>query len=120
MKKLKKNIDKASNRNFKMTNELVKENLMLSKNIYDKIEKGDFVLEDNNSPNFIDLKDYNPIKSSKSNNCLQRLGLNFSFNKEKSSSLKDLIDFDNMSANYNKNNSDSEFSDMDDNVETKV
>jgi hypothetical protein len=122
---MKKNIDRVAIQNFKITNDLLKENLIVSRNIYDKIEKGD------NYTNLIDLKDYKsskPNNSTKSNNCLQF----FSFGTSNSNNDNRLpihkipskdnifIDFDNMSANYNKNNSDSEFSDVDDNVETKV
>jgi hypothetical protein len=125
LKKIKKNIDRVAIQNFKITNDLLKENLMVSRNIYDKIEKGD------NYTNLIDLKDYKsskPNNSTKTNNCLQF----FSFGSSNSNNnnripihkipSKDniFIDFDNMSTNYNKNNSDSEFSDVDDNVETKV
>ena len=127
LKKMKKNIDRNANQNFKVTNDLLKENLIVSRNIYEKIEKGDnFVIEDHNKySNFIDLKDYNPNKSTKSNNCLQFFGLcNNTKNNNKKLPLSNkndyAIDFENMSANYNKNNSDSEFSDMDDNVSTKV
>jgi hypothetical protein len=126
LKKMKKNIDRNANQNFKVTNNLLKENLIVSRNIYEKIEKGDnFLLEDNNKhSNFIDLKDYNPNNSIKSNNFLQFFGLcnNTKYNKKLPLSTKNdyVIDFENMSANYNKNNSDSEFSDMDDNVSTKV
>jgi hypothetical protein len=126
LKKMKKNIDRNAIQNFKVTNNLLKENLIVSRNIYEKIEKGDnFVIEDNAKySNFIDLKDYNPNKSTKSNNCLQFFGLcnNTKYNKKLPLSTKNdyVIDFENMSANYNKNNSDSEFSDMDENVSTKV
>lgn len=127
LKKMKKNIDRNANQNFKVTNDLLKENLIVSRNIYEKIDKGDnFVIEDHNKySNFIDLKDYNLNKSSKSNNCLQFFGLcNNTKNNNKKLPLSNkndyAIDFENMSANYNKNNSDSEFSDMDDNVSTKV
>jgi hypothetical protein len=115
-KKFKKNIDKVNNRNFKFTNELIRENLELSKTIYDKIEKND-----NFSSHVIDLHDFTNNKtnsSNDSNGCLKFFGI-YSGNTSKS---KDIIlhDFDNNSVIYNKNNSDSDFSDMDDNVETKV
>ena len=136
LKKMKKNIDRVAIQNFKITNDLLKENLMVSRNIYDKIEKGD------NYTNLIDLKDYKPnnstnsTNSTKSNNCLQFwcFGSGSSSNSNNNNNnripihsihnipSKDniIIDFDNMSVNYNKNNSDSELSDVDDNVETKV
>jgi len=129
LKKIKKNIDRVAIQNFKITNDLLKENLMVSRNIYDKIEKGD------NYTNLIDLKDYKsskPNNSTKTNNCLQYwcFGSNSNNNRIPIPSIHNIhsipskdniiIDFDNMSVNYNKNNSDSELSDVDDNVETKV
>jgi hypothetical protein len=53
LKKIKKNMDKISKQNFKITNNLIKENLSVSKNIYDKMER------DEKFSNVIDLKDYN-------------------------------------------------------------
>jgi hypothetical protein len=112
LKKLKKNIEKVNQRNFKFTNDLMRENLSVSKNIYDKIER------DENYPHIIDLQDYSSNKNSKPSSCFTFFGCG---SGETVEIVKDnIIDFDNMSGIYNKNNSDSDFSDMDDNVETKV
>jgi hypothetical protein len=112
LKKLKKNIEKVNQRNFKFTNDLMRENLTVSKNIYDKIES------DENYPHIIDLQDYPSNKNSKPSSCFTFFGCG---SGETVEIVKDnMIDFDNMSGIYNKNNSDSDFSDMDDNVETKV
>jgi len=114
LKKIKKNMEKVSKQNFKITNNLIKENLSVSKNIYDMMER------DEKFTNFIDLKDYNSnnLSNKVTNNCFKL----FSFtSKNNDKPIKELvIDFDNASVNYNKNNSDSEFSDVDDNVVTKV
>ena len=112
LKKLKKNIEKVNQRNFKFTNDLMRENLSVSKNIYDKIER------DENYPHIIDLQDYPSNKNTKTSSCFKFFGCG---GGETVEIVKDnMIDFDNMSGIYNKNNSDSDFSDMDDNVETKV
>ena len=114
LKKIKKNMDKISKQNFKITNNLIKENLSLSKNIYDKMER------DEKFSNVIDLKDYNSnnLSNRGTNNCFKFFSFTGNNNDKPNKEL--MIDFDNASLNYNKNNSDSEFSDMDDNVVTKV
>jgi hypothetical protein len=114
LKKIKKNMDKISKQNFKITNNLIKENLSVSKNIYDKMER------DEKFSNVIDLKDYNSnnLSNRVTNNCFKFF--NFTGNNNDKPIKELMIDFDNASLNYNKNNSDSEFSDMDDNVVTKV
>jgi hypothetical protein len=114
LKKLKKNIEKVNERNFKLTNDLMRENLTVSKNIYDKIER------DENSPHIIDLHDY-PNKTNKTNKTKSCYNFFGCAGGETVEIVKDnMIDFDNMSGIYNKNNSDSDFSDVDDNVETTV
>jgi hypothetical protein len=48
LKKIKQNLDKISIKNYKLTSELINKNMNLSKNIYDKLEKG--VMSQNNKP----------------------------------------------------------------------
>jgi phosphatidylglycerophosphate synthase len=96
LKKVKKNLDKLS-----LTNDLVKENINLSKNIYKKLDK------DNKSffsSNFINLHDVLKYKSSQNENEIEQEG----------------IDKNNEMQKYPRKGSDSDLSDMDINVETIV
>jgi hypothetical protein len=96
LKKVKKNLDKLS-----LTNDLVKENINLSKNIYKKLDK------DNKSffgSNFINLHDVLNYKSSQNENEIEQEG----------------IDKNNEIQKYSRKGSDSDLSDMDINVETIV
>ena len=122
LKNLKKNLDKMNERNFKITNELLKDNLKWSRNIYEKIDKGDLrkkeyvlnstnVSENGDYPIIIDLKNTDSLLASDdSNKCFRFFGL--SKNKGYAN------DYD--QEFKNKNNSDSDFSDMDENVMTIV
>lgn len=117
LKKIKQNLDKMSVKNFKITNELINENINLSKNIYDKIEQG--MICQNNYPT--------PKNRGIRNRIISLFDVGHS---EKNIEKEDnIIDYNNDN-NYrdvfenqsycNRKNSDSDFSDMDINVETKV
>ena len=96
LKKVKKNLDKLS-----LTNDLVKENINLSKNIYKKLDK------DNKSifgSNFINLRDVLNYKSSQNENEPEQEGINSNNEMQK----------------HPRKGSDSDLSDMDINVETIV
>jgi hypothetical protein len=115
LKKIKKNFDDLSIKNFKITNELINDNINLSKNIYDKIEKGivchkGTIQKKSNLSKIISLFDVsNSEKNMKNDN-----------KNEFESSFMNYKDvFENQSY-YNRKNSDSDFSDMDINVDTKV
>lgn len=114
LKKIKENMDKLSIQNHKLTNELISKNITLSKNIYDKMEKGNPYYYSENSGNenkkssfgfskIINLFDKNGNSKNNENN-----------NKNLDSSVIEDTIF------YARKNSDSDFSDMDINVETKV
>lgn len=122
LKNLKKNLDKMNERNFKLTNELLRDNLKWSRNIYEKIDRVDFrkketvlnsanVSENGDYPIIIDLKNTDSLLASDdSNKCFRFFGL-----------CKNYGNTNDYGAEYkNKNNSDSDFSDMDENVETTV
>jgi hypothetical protein len=115
LKKIKKNLDDLSIKNFKITNELINENINLSKNIYDKIEKGivcqnDVVPKKSRFSKIISLFDVGNSEKNMNHYNKNELESNFMDYKEV---------FENQSY-YNRKNSDSDFSDMDINVDTKV
>jgi len=115
LKKIKKNLDELSIKNFKITNELIHENINLSKNIYDKIEQG---IVCHNTPKktrfrrFISLFD---VGNSEKN--IEKEDNTIGDFNNTNNKYHDV--FENQSY-YNRKNSDSDFSDMDINVETKV
>jgi hypothetical protein len=104
LKKIKQNLDKLS-----FTNELVKENINLSKNIYKKLDKE----KDNNTKNYfssslINLRDmiYVDKNITEKNDCKEQLEIMFEDDEE--------------IQKYPRKGSDSDLSDMDINVETIV
>jgi hypothetical protein len=104
LKNIKENIDKLSIQNYKLTNNLLNENITLSKNIYEKIEEG------KNGVNNVTI----PKK---------KLGFQRIINLFDSGGSKE-IDENNIQLykneiSYERKNSDSDFSDMDIHVETK-
>jgi hypothetical protein len=116
LKKIKQNLDKISIKNYKLTSELINKNMNLSKNIYDKLEKG--VMSQNNKPQktgfnrIINLFDI--ANNEKKNECIiNDIEENFNYGNN------NLNLFETQSY-CNRKNSDSDFSDMDINVETKV
>jgi hypothetical protein len=123
LKNFKKNLDKMNERNFKLTNELLRDNLKWSRNIYEKIDKVDFRKKEdnftngmNNSENgdypiIIDLKNTESLLANDdSNKCFRFFGI-----------CKNNENINDYGQEFkNKNNSDSDFSDMDENVETIV
>ena len=115
LKKIKKNLDDLSIKNFKITNELINENINLSKNIYDKIEKGmvchkGTIPKKSHLSKIISLFDVSNSEKNMKYDNKNQLESNFMDYKEV---------FENQSY-YNRKNSDSDFSDMDINVDTKV
>ena len=119
LKKIKQNLDNMTIKNFKITNNLINENINLSKNIYDKIEQG-----------IVCHKEATPTKSRISKfinlfeigNSEKKMTPDENNNDETENNFmnyKDAFSFENQSY-YNRKNSDSDFSDMDINVETKV
>ena len=115
LKKIKQNLDSISIKNYKLTSELINEHMHLSKNIYDKIEQGTLY---QNKPNpkkggfnrIISLFDVSNSEKNMKYDNKDQLESNFMDYKEV---------FETQSY-YNRKNSDSDFSDMDINVETKV
>ena len=107
LKKIKQDLDKISIKNYKLTSELINKNMNLSKNIYDKLEEG--VMCQNNKPQktfvnrIVNLFD---IANNERKN-------------EENANSNNLNIFETQSY-CNRKNSDSDFSDMDINVETKV
>jgi len=115
LKKIKKNLDDLSIKNFKITNELINENINLSKNIYDKIEKGmvchkDTIPKKSRLRTIISLFDVGNSEKNMNRDNKNEVEGNFIDYKDA---------FENQSY-YNRKNSDSDFSDMDINVDTKV
>ena len=115
LKKIKQNLDDLSIKNFKITNELINENINLSKNIYDKIEKGMIchkgtIPKKSHLSKIISLFDVSNSEKNMNHDNKNQLESNFMDYKEV---------FENQSY-YNRKNSDSDFSDMDINVDTKV
>jgi hypothetical protein len=118
LKKIKQDLDKISIKNYKLTSELINKNMNLSKNIYDKLEEG--ITSQNNKPQksginkFFTLFDVgnNEKKNDYINNDNEE---DFNYNNN----TNNLNLFETQSY-CNRKNSDSDFSDMDINVETKV
>ena len=114
-KKIKKNLDDLTIKNYKLTADLINKNLALSQNIYNKIEEGGL----NNNAN---AKSPNNTKYfSKSPNTF--INLFDIANSEKKYDFTNDNDGEREPENliiYGRKTSDSDFSDMDINVETKV
>jgi len=120
LKKIKQNLDKISIKNYNLTSELINKNMNLSKTIYDKIEEG--IMYQNNKPkktginriiNLFDIGN-NEKKNEYDSNETQE---NFNYNNNTNSNNLNLFE---TQSYCNRKNSDSDFSDMDINVETKV
>lgn len=110
LKKIKQNLNKLS-----LTNDLVRENINLSKNIYKKVdkEKNKERDKDNNTKNyfssrFINLRDmiYGDKNKTEKMDCKEQVEINFEDDEE--------------IQKYPRKGSDSDLSDMDINVETTV
>jgi len=104
LKKIKQNLNKLS-----LTNDLVRENINLSKNIYKKMDKE----KDNNTKNYfssrlINLRDmiYRDKNKTEKKDCKEQVEINFEDDEE--------------IQKYPRKGSDSDLSDMDMNVETIV
>jgi hypothetical protein len=120
LKKIKQNLDRMTVKNFKITTELINENINLSKNIYDKIEQG--MVCQNNYPNPKNNGIRNRIISlfdigHSEKNIEKEYNIDYNTNVNNNNNYRDV--FENQSY-CNRKNSDSDFSDMDINVETKV
>jgi len=117
LKKIKQDLDKISIKNYKLTSELINKNMNLSKNIYDKLEEG--ITYQNNKPQktgfnrIINLFDI--ANSDRKNED------NFNYNNSASANANaNTLNIFETQSYCNRKNSDSDFSDMDINVETKV
>jgi len=104
LKKIKQNLNKLS-----LTNDLVRENINLSKNIYKKVDK-ERDNENNTksffSPRLINLRDMFFGNKTEKNDCKEQVEINFEDDEE--------------IQKYPRKGSDSDLSDMDMNVETIV
>jgi hypothetical protein len=118
LKKIKQNLDKISIKNYKLTSELINKNMNLSKNIYDKLEEG--ITYQNNKPqktafnriiNLFDIAN----NDKKGDYIINETGDNFNYNNNTNA-----LNLFETQSYCNRKNSDSDFSDMDINVETKV
>jgi len=116
LKKIKQNLDKISIKNYKLTHELINKNIDLSKSIYNKIEQGEA------------CHDYNIHLNPKKSGLNKIISLFDIGNSDKTKEvLNGHLDENNNNDNifetqsyHNRKNSDSDFSDMDINVDTKV
>jgi hypothetical protein len=119
LKKIKQNMDKISIKNYKMTSELINKNMNLTKNIYDKIEEG--IICQNNKPQKTGVNRIFSLfdignNEKKNDYIIDQTGENFNYNANNTNNLN-LFE---TQSYCNRKNSDSDFSDMDINVETKV
>ena len=119
LKKIKQNLDKISIKNYKMTSELINKNMNLTKNIYDKIEEG--IICQNNKPQKTGVNRIFSLfdignNEKKNDYIIDQTGENFNYNANNTNNLN-LFE---TQSYCNRKNSDSDFSDMDINVETKV
>ena len=116
LKENNKVLEKLNKSNLQSTNNLIKQNIGLSKNIYNKIEKGGFGVKNdaklNNFSKIISLFDITGSNgdADKNANDIIDVNSNINYNNEYYDENK----------NYYRKGSDSELSDMDINVETKV
>lgn len=112
LKLLKKNMDKYNKHNFKLTNDLLVKNLNMTQNIYEKMETGgkNTTIE-KESAKFFDLN----LSSFYNSNSKPNIITLFDIEKNNIN-----MDYDETRTVYNRKTSDSDFSDMDANVETKV
>ena len=116
LKKIKQDLDKISIKNYKLTSELINKNMNLSKNIYDKLEAG--IMCQNKPPKsavnrIINLFDIG--NNEKKNECIiNEMEDKFNYNNNNYTDIYETQSY------CNRKNSDSDFSDMDINVETKV
>ncbi len=110
LKKIKKEMENQNLQNIKLTNNLIKENLVLSKTIYDNFDNS-------KKNNFVDLKDYQIEKESKKKYFKIFDDL---LNKKNKNDVENKSEKENLKIYNNRNNSDSDLTDMDDNVISKV
>jgi hypothetical protein len=113
LKKIKQDLDKISIKNYKLTSELINKNMNLSKNIYDKLEAG--IMCQNKPPKSAVNRIIN----------LFDIGNNEKKNEYINNDIEEKFNYNNLNlfetqSYCNRKNSDSDFSDMDINVETKV
>ena len=126
LKKIKQDLDKISIKNYKLTSELINKNMNLSKNIYDKLEGG--IMCQNKPPKsavnrIINLFDIG--NNEKKNECINEMEDKFYHSNNTNTNTNaninnNYIDIYETQSYCNRKNSDSDFSDMDINVETKV
>jgi hypothetical protein len=114
LKILKKNMDKYNKHNFKITNDLLLKNLNITQNIYEKMESGckNTPIEKDSSKFFdLNLTSFYKSNSNSNSNIITLFDIEKNINN---------MDYDETRTVYNRKTSDSDFSDMDANVETKV
>jgi hypothetical protein len=116
LKKIKQNLDKISIKNYKLTSELITKNMNLSKTIYDKIEEG--IMCQNDKPKNSGFNKFFTLFDIGNNEKKKEYIIN-DIEENFNSSNNNLNLFETQSY-CNRKNSDSDFSDMDINVETKV
>ena len=109
-------LEKMNKTSLESTNNLIKQNIGLSKNIYNKIEKGGIRVKNDDNSNklsriisLFDICSSNDDTNKNTNNIID-INNNINYNNEYYDENK----------NYYRKGSDSELSDMDINVETKV
>jgi hypothetical protein len=123
LKKIKQDLDKISIKNYKLTSELINKNMNLSKNIYDKLENG--VMYQNKpkkttANRIISLFDIGN-NEKKNDYIINNNEENFNYNNNAdANNNNNYINLYETQSYCNRKNSDSDFSDMDINVETKV
>jgi len=126
LKKIKQDLDKISIKNYKLTSELINKNMNLSKNIYDKLEDG--IMCQNKAPktgfnriiNLFDIGNNEKKNDYIINNNEENFNYNNNADVNANNNNNNYINLYETQSYCNRKNSDSDFSDMDINVETKV
>ena len=116
LKLLKKNMDKYNKHNFKLTNDLLVKNLNMTQNIYEKMKTVGNTTIEKESSKFFDLN----IGSFSNSNSKPKIITLFDIENNNNNNNNNNMDYDETITVYNRKTSDSDFSDMDANVVTKV
>ena len=117
LKKIKQNLDKISIKNYKLTSELINKNMILSKNVYNKIEEGMLYQNKPQKHGVNKIISLFDIGNNEKKNEYIFSDIEENFNCNKNNGILNLFE---TQSYCNRKNSDSDFSDMDINVETKV
>ena len=124
LKKIKKSLDDMSIQNFKLTNKLINDNINLSKNIYDKIEEG--IIYQNQPISTPKKSRFNRIINLFSVGNSEKGPQKYNgkddndYRREFNDEINEVNEINDNNITYLRKNSDSDFSDMDINVDTKV